>query len=181
MAAMPINWVEDILPRSDDPEWEKKLDDRLLWRGSNTGIWHDENTKWMGAQRVNLVDWATRRFDENVTVLRPPKDEKHRVGAGVEVKQSKYGPALLDVAFAGQPVSCAPDTCEKLKKMFEYRQMQNIKAAGNYKYVLDVSSRLFLLVFVADEVVLGRRKRMVQSLQTFNNLQLVSFQVHCLS
>jgi hypothetical protein len=182
MPATPINWVEDIIPRSDDPEWEDKMDDRLLWRGTNTGIWHAENTKWRSAQRGRLVDWATKRFDENVTVLRPPRHAKQKVGPAVEVKQSKYGPALLDVAFAGAPGSCAPETCELLREIFEFRSMQNIKAAGNYKYVLDVSfpPLIFYAVYqvlMKTACVIGRWQWLVQPLQAFDNLQLVSFQV----
>jgi hypothetical protein len=146
MAAMPINWVEDINPRSDDPEWENKVDDRLQWRGSNTGMWHAKDTRWRDAQRVRLVEWATLGYEKNLTVLMPPKDEHQRAGKGVQVKKGRLGPAMLDVFFAGQPLSCAPETCEVLKGIFEYRQPQNIKTAGNYKYILDVSVFVVSLV-----------------------------------
>ncbi|KAF8880624.1 glycosyltransferase family 90 protein [Infundibulicybe gibba] len=118
MAAMPINWVEDIYPRSDDPPWEEKSDERLQWRGSNTGIWHDEI--------------------ENMTVLKPTRHPKEKIGEGVQVKKGKYSPGMLDIAFAGKPLSCATETCEQLAKMFEYRRAHDNKAAGNYKYILDV-------------------------------------------
>lgn len=138
--AMPINWIADILPRSDDPEWDQKVDERLQWRGSNTGIWHDVGTRWRDAQRARLVEWATKGYEQNLTVLMSTQ-EGERVGSGVEMKKGRLGPAMLDVFFAGQPLSCAPETCELLKGMFEYRQPHNIKAAGDYKYILDV--RLF--------------------------------------
>lgn len=35
---VPINWVQDIMPRPDDPEWENKIDDRLQWRGEIQGF-----------------------------------------------------------------------------------------------------------------------------------------------
>lgn len=155
IAPIPLNWVEDIYPRTDDPEWEDKTDDRLLWRGTNTGIFHDESIPWIYSHRDRLVNWATKQFAENVTVLRSPPNEKYRVGDPVEVRQSRYAPALLDVAFAGQPGSCSPETCDKLRTIFEFRQLQSIKDAGNYKYVLDVGLCLFDWVSIVNEVTLG--------------------------
>ncbi|KAF8066953.1 hypothetical protein FPV67DRAFT_1768934 [Lyophyllum atratum] len=138
MAAMPINWVEDILPRTHDPEWGSKADERLQWRGSNTGIWHAKKTRWKDAQRARLVEWATLGMEANLTVLPSQKDGLSRVGEPVEVRKARYAPAMLDIAFAGRPLSCAPETCEELDRVFEYRKAQNIKTAGNYKYILDV-------------------------------------------
>ncbi|KAJ2926441.1 hypothetical protein H1R20_g10653, partial [Candolleomyces eurysporus] len=40
ITAFPLNWVEDILPRENDPPFAEKEDSRLHWRGSNTGMWH---------------------------------------------------------------------------------------------------------------------------------------------
>jgi hypothetical protein len=147
--AMPINWVQDILPRSDDPPWEQKTDDRLQWRGSNTGIWHAKETKWRNAQRGRLVLWATHGYGGNITVLPPPKDDRHRVGEGRSVKKSRYGPSMLDIAFAGAPLNCPAETCDILNQVFEYRKQQNIKTAGSYKYILDVSARFHMSVFLA--------------------------------
>ena len=36
-------WTEDV---GDDPEWEDKQDDRLLWRGSTTGILFKPDNPW---------------------------------------------------------------------------------------------------------------------------------------
>jgi hypothetical protein len=163
MPAMPINWIADILPRSDDPEWEWKIDDRLQWRGSNTGMWHDVGTRWRDAQRARLVEWATMGYENNLTVLMPTL-QGERVGRGVEMKKGRLGPAMLDVFFAGQPLSCATETCELLKGMFEYRQPHNIKTAGGYKYILDVSSFFRFCVPVLILSFVGRRERLVESI-----------------
>lgn len=139
MPAMPINWVEDVLPRSDDPEWDDKFDERLQWRGSNTGMWHEEKSKWRSSQRSRLIDWASGGLEGNITMLPSRVNEKRRVGEAVTVKKGRYGPALLDVALVGEPLSCAPETCEVLKKIYEYRQPHTVKMQGNFKYILDVS------------------------------------------
>ena len=146
MAAMPINWVEDILPRSFDPEWDEKYDDRLQWRGTNTGMWHDEDTLWHLSQRSRLVEWATNAYHENVTVLPAPRDNKRAVGKGVLVRKAKYSSSMLDVAFANAPLSCAPKTCEHLKEVFEFRKPQDWKTAGKYKYIIDVNVVFYLFI-----------------------------------
>ncbi|KAG6884642.1 hypothetical protein C0993_009359, partial [Termitomyces sp. T159_Od127] len=135
--AMPINWIED-LAEDWNPKWEERRDERLLWRGSNTGIWHARDTRWREAQRTRAVAWATDGDGcGNVTVLRAGKEDQ-RVGEGDVVKWARWAPAMLDVAFAGSPGGCAPGTCEELERVFEWRKPVDMIAAGRYKYVLDI-------------------------------------------
>ncbi|KAF8629521.1 hypothetical protein AX17_005647 [Amanita inopinata Kibby_2008] len=138
MPAMPINWVEDVIPRSDDPEWDNREDDRLYWRGRNTGIWYARDTQWRLAQRTRLVEWANQGFEGNVSIMNPRSDETERVGEAVQVKRGRYAPALADVAFVGDPISCEDEMCGELDRMFEYRQSHDAKKAGRYRYVMDV-------------------------------------------
>ncbi|KAG6879152.1 hypothetical protein C0992_004826 [Termitomyces sp. T32_za158] len=136
--AMPINWVED-LAEDWNPVWEERRDERLLWRGTNTGMWHAHETRWREAQRARTVSWAADPGDGSGDrkVLKPGK-ENQRVGEGDVVKWARWAPAILDVAFAGSPGSCAPGTCEELEKIFEWRRPVDLIAAGRYKYVLDI-------------------------------------------
>jgi len=134
---MPINWVDDIHPRSADPEWEDKLDKRLLWRGVNTGIWHASHTRWREAQRVRMVNWAND-LNGTTLVLKGTKSSWEKVGSAVEMGKDRINPGMLDVMFAGEPSSCEPEVCKELEVMFDWRKRQGLKAAGNYKYVLDV-------------------------------------------
>jgi hypothetical protein len=138
LPATPINWVEDVLPRKDDPEWENKLDDRLLWRGSNTGIAYTDSTPWRDAHRTRFVVWAHER-EGNATVLPPGTPPGERVGPGVDISRARYNPAILDVSFAGKPLSCSDSVCEVLAETFDWQRLQGSKEAGQYKYVLDVS------------------------------------------
>ncbi|KAG6817367.1 hypothetical protein H0H87_009554 [Tephrocybe sp. NHM501043] len=138
--AMPINWVAD-LPQGTMIDWKERGDDRLQWRGSNTGMWHAHNTRWKDAQRARAVMWAGVGGGvgpgENVTIL-PAVGKDRRVGTGESVRWGRWAPAMLDVAFAGKPGSCAPEMCKELEKMFEFRKAQDVKAVGNYKYILDI-------------------------------------------
>lgn len=135
--ATPINWVDDI-PRDTDPDFLDKVDDRLHWRGTSTGMWHDHGMRWRGQQRTRIVKWANER-NGTANVLRPTKTRNERVGEGDPTRRARLNPALMDVTFAGQPGGCSPSVCEIMKKEFVFREMQDRAEAGNYKYVLDVS------------------------------------------
>jgi len=144
--ATPLNWIEDISPHQNNPEWDERLDSRLQWRGSNTGMWYADDTRWDLSQRSRLVNWAgdgrlysgKDAFKENITVLLPV-DDGRPVGKAVEVVKSAWAPAMVDVAFAGRPLGCPPNVCEILERTFEFRKYQDPATAGRYKYYIDVS------------------------------------------
>lgn len=137
----PYQWVEDIYPRQNDPEFDTKDDERLLWRGSNTGIHHSAKTRWQGNHRDFLVGFANE-LHGNMSVLMSTVSNVERVGEPREVRKARINPAILDIAFAGVPISCDPATCDHLEEIQQWRDRQNLKQAGNYKYVLDVSTPL---------------------------------------
>ncbi|KDQ51342.1 glycosyltransferase family 90 protein [Jaapia argillacea MUCL 33604] len=132
----PGNWVDG----EEYVEWEEKDEERLLWRGSNTGIWHGGDHDWWASHRERLVE-ATNDKLGSVKVLRSPGEEEGnwtRVGEEVELKKKWVNPGLMDVGFAGEPISCEPAICEVLKELFEWKGKMSVKAAGRYKYVMDV-------------------------------------------
>ncbi|KAG6841033.1 hypothetical protein C0991_002495 [Blastosporella zonata] len=130
-------WVDDILPREDDPEFDHKLDERLSWRGSNTGMWHASTTRWKDAQRSRLVDFANS-LNGTVKVLLSTSDEDRRIGEGVEIPRSKINPGMMDIAFSGEPVGCHEETCPELEQKYEWRKRQGNKETGKFKYIIDV-------------------------------------------
>ena len=139
-----IAWVDDIAPRENDLEWEDKTDERLFWRGSNTGIHHNDGSRWRYAQRVHLVGWASE-LNGTARVLMPPESASsnsrdRRVGNGMEMKKALINPAMMDVAFSGQPLACDPDYCDYLATVFEWRKQLdgNGREVGNHKYLVDV-------------------------------------------
>ncbi|KAJ7125783.1 glycosyl transferase family 90-domain-containing protein [Mycena crocata] len=138
----PYLWVEDIIPRSDDPEWEDKVDERLMWRGSTTGMMQrgdgaNVGTRLAKAHRTRLVRFAND-LKGAVSLLPPVKSNMEAMGEPVAVLKSRLNPAVLDVAFTGEPILCGKDLCSRLKNTYTWRDPQSIKEAGNYKYVLDI-------------------------------------------
>jgi hypothetical protein len=113
-----ISWTEDVLPRENDLEWQDKTDERLLWRGSNTGINHNDNTRWRHAQRMHLVSWASD-LSGTSNILIPRSDtDSGSAGNGTEVKRALINPAMMDIAFSGKPVGCDPKYCDYLQTQF---------------------------------------------------------------
>ncbi|KIK57378.1 glycosyltransferase family 90 protein [Collybiopsis luxurians FD-317 M1] len=135
----PYGWVEDILPRTDDPDFSEKNDERLLWRGTNTGIFHGERTRWMNSHRDLLVR-TTNEVNGTIEFIVPPKPgyEDSPIGKPQKARKSRINPSMMDAAFVREPTQCDEPTCNHMKKIYEYKRMQNMKEAGNYKYVLDV-------------------------------------------
>ncbi|KAJ8518174.1 hypothetical protein ONZ45_g4698 [Pleurotus djamor] len=133
----PYGWIEDILPRENDPEWQDKTDERLLWRGSNTGIFHAPTTRWKPAHRNRLIEF-TRDLNGTANVLLPNRSSDEAVGNAVPYRKARLNPSLMDIAYAGKAHSCREPTCSDLEKMYEWRKMQSIQEAGNYKYVIDI-------------------------------------------
>lgn len=142
--------------RKDERIWNAKIDERLLWRGSNTGMWHGQHTRWKSSQRIRLIEWA-RQLNGTVDVLMSKSDpltsSTDSLSAGkvlpmqeatlVQFRKSRLNPALLDIAFAGSPLGCSPEVCKELEKMFEWKKRMTSREAAGYKYVLDVSGNIY--------------------------------------
>lgn len=138
---VPYLWIEDILPRSDDPDFDDKVDERLLWRGSNTGIHHSSWSRWRSAHRDTLVR-TVNEFNGTIDYLVPPQPgyNDRPVGAPYIARKARINPAIMDMGFVGQPTQCHEEICKIMEEVYDYKKKQSIKDAGNYKYVFDVSS-----------------------------------------
>ncbi|EIN13340.1 hypothetical protein PUNSTDRAFT_58013 [Punctularia strigosozonata HHB-11173 SS5] len=153
-------WVEDV---EGDLGWEEKerRDEeeagrggerragKLLWRGSNTGIWCGGDHRWWEAQRERLVMMAEEGEGVvSLMVANSSSSEGEGQGQGwrgegqgwhvVEVERRALRDALLDVHFAGGPMQCAEEVCPVLEDMFDWRENMDTREAGRYKYVMDV-------------------------------------------
>ena len=165
---VPYLWVEDIYPRSFDPEWDQKFDERLLWRGSNTGIFHGEKTRWRDSQRNFLVEFAND-YRGILDVLPPDRAQNEKLVEMREMAKARINPAVMDVAFAGETILCEPEICEVLKEEYQWRERQSDKEAGNYKYIIDVSGLFCPFQINIDDIKVdgngwsGRFKRLMTS------------------
>ncbi|KZO99351.1 glycosyltransferase family 90 protein [Calocera viscosa TUFC12733] len=126
-------WTEDV---GRDPGWVNKTDERVVWRGSNTGILADEHTPWKASHRVRLISMLTERSGVQPVLLPAGKDEP--VGQAVDRKSSWLNTVLADTAFTREPLQCDKKQCEEMREMFEWRGLLTQTQQNEYKYVLDV-------------------------------------------
>jgi len=143
--------LDDVEGESDEEgEWERKEDERLLWRGTTTGIYHAADRPWRDAQRSRLMEMAQRPVGNVEVLVGDAEGEGDEEGMGVrveKVKKMRLNHAMLDIAFAGSPNQCEPETCKEIEEMFDWRRTMSVREAGKYKYVLDVSSPFFISTF----------------------------------
>jgi hypothetical protein len=130
-------WIEDILPRAEDPEWSDRLDERLSWRGGPTGIYNGEGMHWEIAHRATAVRFAND-LKGTIDVLIPTENATVPVGRPKSLRKAHLNPAMMDIAFAGDAMQCSPPVCQQLENNYRFVKYQGQKEAGRYKYVLDV-------------------------------------------
>lgn len=158
--ATPLHY--DILPipprgfgeDKKDIDWEKKFDERLLWKGSNTGMFFAENSRWEQSQRARLVHLAGD-VKGSLKILPPPKagEEDQPVGVGETWSKARINPAMLDMTFGGRPIQCDPNVCDRLNKEYDWRRHMSVEDASRYKYIIDVSLCSFIPAYGADRHV----------------------------
>ena len=138
---VPYGWVSDLEAKWDLP-WEQKMDERLNWRGSTTGLFASPENAWRHAHRSRLVSLANA-IEGNLTIFSVPKNEWEMVGEPEEIKIARVNPAWMDVAFVGKPIVCddARGTCRDMEEAWEFRRSHNRKEEGRYKFIIDVSTR----------------------------------------
>ncbi|THU98640.1 hypothetical protein K435DRAFT_818824 [Dendrothele bispora CBS 962.96] len=166
----PYSWVEDA---QGDREWEDKIDERLGWRGTTTGIFANDlgKTRWRDGHRFRPVQMAaeiegelevlmtptttTHHLDEHVFKKKQleveaegapygygdhgyEEDRQTPLGQPRKFRKSLINPALMDLAFAGDPNTCEPSTCQTIRSSYAFRLRQSDTETFRYKYLLDV-------------------------------------------
>jgi len=108
-----------------DPDWDKKSNDKLMWRGSTTGIDFYVGNDWKNSQRARLHFKANEK-DGNEDVLWAEGD-----GAVQETKYLVNGlnRAYMDVSFAGGPVQCDEPTCKVMAEVIDFKDTMGLSDA----------------------------------------------------
>ena len=96
----------DQFVERDTRLWIERTENRLLWRGRNTGAHFDALTNWRSSQRVRIVQFAENQGNENMSLL-PAPGEKISQSLGqavVMLNRQVASDSLLDVAFTNAPI-----------------------------------------------------------------------------
>jgi len=138
---VPYDWVEDVYPRSADPEWDEKADERLLWRGSNIGMYHSRTSRWRHSHRTFLVEHANE-LHGTLKVLSPNKTKHEKVGEPLGSKGKDQ--SCRDGHRVWRPASgMLGRGLRRSGGDIPLAQEAKFKEAGSYKYVLDVRIALY--------------------------------------
>ncbi|BEJ14671.1 hypothetical protein CspHIS471_0404380 [Cutaneotrichosporon sp. HIS471] len=126
-------WTEDV---GDDPEWDDKKQDLLLWRGKTTGILYTDRFHWNVTQRVNLISHMARK--EGTVPVLPVSKPGNPVGAPQMEEYADLNAKLMDVAFVDDPIQCEGEVCDTLREQYRFAERKDWTTANDYKYLLDV-------------------------------------------
>jgi hypothetical protein len=100
-----------------DPDFKKKKYNKLLWRGSTTGVDFVETVDWESSQRSRL-HFETHEVTGKKTVLMAEDEgEMREMELGVKSMNNAY----MDVSFSGSPVQCDPITCAVMRKKINFQ------------------------------------------------------------
>ncbi|KAM0753092.1 hypothetical protein T439DRAFT_286471 [Meredithblackwellia eburnea MCA 4105] len=117
-----------------DPDWDKKAHNKLMWRGSTTGVDFYVHNDWKASQRSRL-HFVTHEDKGTRNVLFTPDDKALKEQ---EMSMSVMNKAYTDVSFSGGPVQCDPETCEIMSKVIDFKPTMGLDESYQYKYVFDV-------------------------------------------
>jgi len=103
--AVPVEqWVE----RVEYHPWEEKNQSRLLWRGTNTGMWYCEEKEWKDSHRIRLMKaFGSKAIGKAKTIPPPGKTKKREARLGetyVEQAINDLTTSILDISFATGPL-----------------------------------------------------------------------------
>lgn len=138
---VPYGWTSGVeLEEQGDIPWNDKVDERINWRGSTTGLYASNQTPWSYAHRHRLIS-LTNVLQGNASVLRVPSNDRSRVGTPEEVQIHTINQAWMDVAFVGGPAGCDTESgaCRQMEEMWEFKREQGRREEGMHKFLFDVS------------------------------------------
>jgi hypothetical protein len=136
LTVAPEMWIAGL---GDDPVWEDKKHDTLLWRGTTTGTRMAENMPyWRLSQRMRMVEMTNQQTGAYGVLM--STDRNNPVGEPLTVEAIELNEDLMDIGFSGEPIQCSPKVCEIIAKEYKFRDAQTFEEANNYKYLLDAST-----------------------------------------
>jgi hypothetical protein len=103
LAVPTEQWFEDlpVIP------WAERTSEKLLWRGSNTGIHYSKDTPWQQSQRIRAVNLTRPNAAGTVDILPPamyPNKKAQLSEAVSHVPAAELNSKMFDVSFAGSPI-----------------------------------------------------------------------------
>ncbi|KAF8550378.1 hypothetical protein OG21DRAFT_1446675 [Imleria badia] len=127
---------------AEDLPWDRKVYNRLGWRGHTTGMHAYTNIAWQNGHRERLVT-LTNALEGNVSVLHVHSNESEAeaeaspAGEPESMPLAQVNPAWMDVAFTDEPFQCH-GTCDDMARLWTFQAAQGRDEEGRYKFIIDV-------------------------------------------
>lgn len=136
LTVAPEMWTEDI---GNDPAWEDKKYETLLWRGTTTGTRMEEKMPyWRLSQRMRMVNMTNERTGTYDVLM--STNHNRPVGEPLTLEMASLNEKLMDIGFSGKPGQCSPGVCAVIAKEYKFREKQSWGEANDHKYILDAST-----------------------------------------
>jgi hypothetical protein len=136
LVVAPEMWTDNV---GDDPAWEDKKHETLLWRGTTTGTRMEESMPyWRLSQRLRMVNMTNQQMGTYDVLSSLGYDRP--VGEPLTVEAATLNEDLMDIGFSGKPKQCSPGVCATIAGDYKFRETQTRGEANIHKYILDVSS-----------------------------------------
>ncbi|GAA5996512.1 uncharacterized protein JCM10292_003018 [Rhodotorula paludigena] len=116
-----------------EPPWEGKSMNKLLWRGSTTGVEFNRHTPWRKSQRARL-HIMSHETEGTKTILWSQRGQLREANVSVATLNDLY----MDTSFSGALQQCDPETCELLERTMDLKPTIGLDESNTYKYVMDV-------------------------------------------
>ena len=92
--------------------WSERNQEKLLWRGSNTGAYYDASTTWRTSHRARLLRLGNRAWsigeheEDGITLLPAPKAMRGQTLSTLSetIPWGKANRHYMDMAFTGSPL-----------------------------------------------------------------------------
>jgi hypothetical protein len=97
--------VEQVVDGIRHVPWEEKVEEKLLWRGRNTGSTYSKKTPWKATQRPRLVEVANAEYGE-LEILGPPAGMESKTVAEDRrrIPRAVANRHYFDIAFVDEPI-----------------------------------------------------------------------------
>ncbi|GAA5850375.1 hypothetical protein JCM8547_001851 [Rhodosporidiobolus lusitaniae] len=116
-----------------EPAWEGKSMNKLLWRGSTTGVEFDRHTPWRKSQRARLHIMSHETAGEKSVIWSQRGQLKES-----NISMATLNHLYMDTSFSGALQQCDPETCEIMTKTMDFKPTIGLDESNTYKYLIDV-------------------------------------------
>lgn len=87
--------------------WNERTNNKLLWRGSNTGTHYSKTIPWRKSQRIRFVNETRPDAQGEIEFLPPPyhlRQQESLSEAMIQADKADVNERFFDIAFVGSPI-----------------------------------------------------------------------------